>query len=235
MANAKEFYNSRIAAMESSSLGFHHRVVRIIQDIQIGPIKRHMDIGSGDCALTKDIKDRIDPGEVLVVDIKEELIDTAKSLGMTAYVQDLDTKPLPAESDSIDFITCFETIEHLYNTDHLLSEINRILKTGGYLVLSTPNLASWDNRLKILFGFQPRHAEISLQTGSFGSYRSDKTPNGLTRASGHIRAYTLRALQDQVRYHRLTIERSFGYGDRFSFSMPSIAKIIIIVARKFSS
>jgi len=235
MANAKEFYNSRVAAMESSSAGFHRRIVRIIQDIQLDPIRRHMDIGSGDCTLTKDIKNSIDPGEVLVVDIKEELIDTAKSLGMKAFVQDLDTKPLPAESDSIDLITCCETIEHLYNTDHLLSEINRVLKADGYLVLSTPNLASWNNRLSLLFGFQPNHAEISLQTGSFGSYQSGKTTDRLVRASGHIRAYTLRALKEQVLYHGLRIERSFGYGDRFTYSMPSVAKIIIIVARKFPS
>lgn len=40
-------------------------------------------------------------------------------------------------------------------TDNLLSEIWRVLKPGGVLVVSTENLASWHNIFALLLGWQP--------------------------------------------------------------------------------
>ena len=42
-------------------------------------------------------------------------------------------------NSSIDLIVSFETIEHVELEDKLLSEFYRLLKTGGHLILSTPN------------------------------------------------------------------------------------------------
>ncbi len=55
------------------------------------------------------------------------------------------SKPLPFRSNSLHAITSLETIEHLKGEDHetFLSEITRVLKPNGVLVLSTPNRAIW--------------------------------------------------------------------------------------------
>ncbi len=45
----------------------------------------------------------------------------------------------PIESNSIDLIASFETIEHIEDTDALLHEFARILKPRAWLVVSTPN------------------------------------------------------------------------------------------------
>lgn len=45
----------------------------------------------------------------------------------------------PLEHASIDCITSFHNIEHLYNPESFISESYRCLKEGGILVLATPN------------------------------------------------------------------------------------------------
>ena len=43
------------------------------------------------------------------------------------------------DSDSIDFVVTFQVIEHITNDQFFLSEIERVLKPGGKLVMTTPN------------------------------------------------------------------------------------------------
>ncbi len=62
--------------------------------------------------------------------------------------------PLP--DNSYDLIVAGEIVEHLFDTDGFARELYRILKPGGTLIISTPNLASWYNRLRLLRGKVPR-------------------------------------------------------------------------------
>src|SRR4029450_11712692 len=51
---------------------------------------------------------------------------------------------------------CCELIEHLYHDPmHLMAEVNRILRLGGHLVLTTPNIAALRGVAAILQGYHP--------------------------------------------------------------------------------
>lgn len=53
-------------------------------------------------------------------------------------------------------VLCCELVEHLFEDPmHMLSEINRILKPGGHLVLTTPNIGSLRAISAILQGYHP--------------------------------------------------------------------------------
>jgi SAM-dependent methyltransferase len=50
-----------------------------------------------------------------------------------------DATRLPLQAGSIDQVVSFETIEHVLDARTLVSEVRRVLKPGGRLILSTPN------------------------------------------------------------------------------------------------
>jgi len=62
----------------------------------------------------------------------------------------------PYPDESFDTVLCCELIEHLFEDPmHMMSEINRILKPGGHLVLTTPNAGSLRAVSAILLGYHP--------------------------------------------------------------------------------
>jgi len=80
--------------------------------------------------------------------------DPAGDLGGRRIVRlDMNTF-LPFSSRSFDGVACIEGIEHVENSFSLLREIRRILKPGGTLILSTPNVLKLGSRLHFfLTGF----------------------------------------------------------------------------------
>lgn len=57
---------------------------------------------------------------------------------------DYERDPLPFSDGSVDGVLLCEVIEHFVRDPlHCLIEINRILKTAGFIVLTTPNAVSW--------------------------------------------------------------------------------------------
>ena len=69
---------------------------------------------------------------------------------------DAERDAFPYADAAFDTVLCCELIEHLVNDPMaMMSEINRILKPGGQLVLTTPNIASARAISAILLGYHP--------------------------------------------------------------------------------
>lgn len=76
------------------------------------------------------------------------------------YGYDLE-KEIQVDDNTADIVIAGEVIEHIKNSKLLISEIKRVLKPGGYLILSTPNACSIISRIKMIFGKLPTHYEES--------------------------------------------------------------------------
>ena len=63
------------------------------------------------------------------------------------------TKGIPLEDNPLDMIIAGELLEHIYNPFRLLREFSRILKKGGAVVISVPNVCSFKSRFRVMFGF----------------------------------------------------------------------------------
>ena len=63
---------------------------------------------------------------------------------------DLNTHPLPYPDASFDLVTCSEVLEHVENYRAVLREIRRVLKPGGLMVITTPNVLNMKSRLRYL-------------------------------------------------------------------------------------
>ncbi len=69
---------------------------------------------------------------------------------------DAECDEFPYKDEYFSTILCCELIEHLPNDPmHMMMEIHRVLKTGGHLVLTTPNITSLRAVAGILQGFHP--------------------------------------------------------------------------------
>jgi SAM-dependent methyltransferase len=73
------------------------------------------------------------------------------------YAGDIDfkvcniTESLPFSDSMFDYCLLLEVVEHLPNPYFLIQEIKRILKPGGVLVLSTPNILNIKSRFRFFF------------------------------------------------------------------------------------
>ncbi len=122
------------------------------------------------------------------LDITPQNIKKAQKKLNHAKVHDLNL-PFPYQPNTFDLIFALEIIEHLFDTDQFLKNIHRILKPQGILILSTPNLASIKNRLRLLTNHYPQYLEYS------------------TQGAGHIHLYTSTILTNQLRRHHLKIRQ----------------------------
>lgn len=76
----------------------------------------------------------------------------------------------PYADESFDTVVCGELIEHLFGDPmHLMSEINRILKPGGHVLITTPNIASIHGIAAILQRNHPGFFVAYLKPGEDGT------------------------------------------------------------------
>lgn len=106
---------------------------------------RILEIGAGHGAFTKLLHD--DGFEVTASDLYPEhfYFDRVK-----CHKVDI-TRPLPFEDHSFDIIIAVEVMEHVHDHGVFFSEAGRVLKPGGRLLFSTPNILSLKSRLMFLF------------------------------------------------------------------------------------
>lgn len=84
-----------------------------------------------------------------------------------AFSIDLEKMQIPAEDETFDYVLCCEVIEHMeIDPMFMLAEVNRVLKPGGMLIVTTPNIASSWGITKILSGIEPYFYMQYQKTGS---------------------------------------------------------------------
>ena len=83
-------------------------------------------------------------------DISTTAVQAAGNLGLAASLLDPNGRT-SLEANSCDFAICFEVFEHLLEPQNALTEIFRVLRPGGRLLCSVPNVAYLPRRIEFLF------------------------------------------------------------------------------------
>jgi SAM-dependent methyltransferase len=76
------------------------------------------------------------------------------------FIQANMERRLPFEDEEFDAVACLEGIEHILHPEALFSELARVLKKGGLLIITTPNVQNFYSRYQLLctgylFQFDP--------------------------------------------------------------------------------
>ncbi len=86
----------------------------------------------------------------------------------------------PYPDREFDIVLFCETLEHLViDPTHTLNEIQRVLKPGGYMVLTTPNVLACQNFLKLAIG--QNIYDCYSGYGIYGRHNREYTPQEVVR------------------------------------------------------
>lgn len=199
-----------------------------------GGARTVLDIGCGDGTAAAAAAPLLAGHRIIGVDWSQDALRRARTRLPYAVRGELSGDGLPFASGSADAVLFSEVIEHLVDPDGALDEIRRVLRPGGHLMLSTPNLAAWYNRVLLLAGVQPVFSEVSLRAihGRPGK-----------EVVGHLRLSTARALRELVAASGFEVVALRGapfHGvprvlrplDRLACAAPSAASILLLHARR---
>jgi ubiquinone/menaquinone biosynthesis C-methylase UbiE len=202
--------------------GWHARLVRyalaqtewediILRLAEPAPGAHLLSVGCSAGEFTMRVADRIGTADVSAVEIAEQYVQQASQRGIRVTAADLN-QTLPYDDDAFDVILSNHDIEHLWNTDQFLRECHRVLRRGGYMVLSTPNLAAFHNLVFLLLGKQPLMADVSdeVVVGNWGTPTRRENPD----EPAHRRLFTAAALKQLLRWHAFTVEHMIRSGFR---------------------
>ena len=126
---------------------------------------------------------------------------------------DVEKDVFPYEDGAYDAVFFCEIIEHLmHDPVHCLHEINRVLRPGGVLILSTPNAFRLENFMKVLRGrnFYPPYS-------------------GWGASSRHHREFTLGELQELLLANGFELESLRSHADtgyRYPSSLKRVAAVL---------
>jgi 2-polyprenyl-3-methyl-5-hydroxy-6-metoxy-1,4-benzoquinol methylase len=149
---------------------------------------------------------------------------------------------LPFPEAFFDVVFAGELLEHLYNPDAFIEECHRVVAPGGYLVITTPNLQAWYNRLLFLAGVQPLFYETSTRSTLIGAGVLRRLKRGSTPV-GHVRVFNLGALRDLLRsqgFEPVTLRgaifplfpKAVQAVDRLFDRVPSLASGLVVLSRR---
>jgi methionine biosynthesis protein MetW len=109
---------------------------------------RILDVGCGEGKIGIVAKEKFK--EIHGVDISELALQIAEKNGVIARKVNLNYEELAYEDNFFDAVVCLEVIEHILDPFYLISEIKRVLKPNGVLILTTPNFRKIKNILYLL-------------------------------------------------------------------------------------
>ncbi|MCA1844879.1 MAG: class I SAM-dependent methyltransferase [Actinobacteria bacterium] len=198
-----------------------------------------LDVGCGMGALTVRIGRRLGIERLIGVDCDLERLGAAGDRGIETHAVDLEHDAIPVLSGSVGLVTCFGVLAYLALYDQVLAEAARVLDDGGFFLFSMPNLASHQNRLAMLFGYQPSQVDVSSPYRGAGTlHRKPLSRQGMPPL---LHAATLRCMKELLDLYGFDVAVVRGFSPRpfhnpvlrrVASRFPSLSRRFLILARK---
>ena len=161
--NEQRYYREEITQISKADSFRAEHILKFV-----GSNKRVLDIGCCNGLISELIAKN--DNDVYGVDVSERVLELARAKGIKAYKVDLECEELPFPANYFDEVVAAEVIEHIFDTDSFLKRVKPVLKNGGKLIITTPNLASLARRLLLLLGKNPL-IEVSINKDTAGHIR----------------------------------------------------------------
>ncbi|MFH0753395.1 MAG: class I SAM-dependent methyltransferase [Candidatus Omnitrophota bacterium] len=164
MKDARDAYHDYYKK-QLTAIGGDERFTWVMKELMAGISGvRVLDVGCGEGTLLRMLKDA--GHQIQGVDAAQTGKDLCLQKGLPCEVVDISRAVFPFADDSFDVVLCLETLEHLENPYHCISQIKRVLKKGGTFIASIPNPKSLHGYIYPgLFEF--RNFELFLKLNGF--------------------------------------------------------------------
>ncbi|MAG26920.1 hypothetical protein CMI47_15380 [Candidatus Pacearchaeota archaeon] len=209
MRKKKDYYEywNKVNPEKTELLDREKQPLEILSRILKGK-EKVLDLGCAEGDFLLEVQKRFPNVEVKGIDYSKKQLEVAKKKGLNVSFGDFE-KGVKEKAKGFDVAYAGELIEHLYNPDLFLEEANRVLKDSGFLILTTPNLCAWFNRVFMLLGIQPLFLEPSTKSKLVGAgvlKKFKKEPQPV----GHVRIFTKEALEDLLEMHGFEVVEMKG-------------------------
>jgi 2-polyprenyl-3-methyl-5-hydroxy-6-metoxy-1,4-benzoquinol methylase len=193
-----------------ADMGVHELVVDRAKSL-LPAHARILDLGAGTLSL------RLSEAgfDVVALDVDEAKWKLAE---VPFRVLDINKGLRESVDGEFDAVVCVEVIEHIENPWNLLRECRELVRPGGYLILSTPNITSFYSRL------------LFLRPGRFHQFDSSDVAYGRIDP---ITSFQLEFIASR-RGWKVKGIRTTGYPTIFDFSTRS-AKSLLVNFRRLGS
>ncbi|HEV7229768.1 MAG TPA: class I SAM-dependent methyltransferase [Bacteroidia bacterium] len=138
--NTPEDWNKAIPRNWSNYRWLYANLVKYYNSGQ--PIEKLLDIGCGRAGFMDCCNHfGMEKSRLFGIEGEKESYDICTAKGYSISLIDLDTDKLPYADNSFDVVVCSQLIEHITHQagTNLISEIYRILKKGGLLLIYSPS------------------------------------------------------------------------------------------------
>jgi SAM-dependent methyltransferase len=188
--------------------------------LESNPTAKLLDLGCFEGAFTVKLGNCAGTKDLYGVDVEPAVLLKAKKRGIQVRQGNLNTR-FPYRSNFFDIVHGNQMIEHIYDTDTFLSEIYRVLKPGGYAILSTENASSWINIFASIMGWQIFSlTNMSSKRLGIGNPLAMFRLQKIRYASfGHVRIYNFYGLKEYAEVMGFKVERILGSG---YFPLPAL-------------
>ena len=89
------------------------------------------------------------------IDISTKALERCTPICNRIQKANMETDEFAFDSDFFDIVISFEVLEHLRIPNLYLSEMYRVTKNEGIIIMSIPNITSFISRVRMLFGLLP--------------------------------------------------------------------------------
>ena len=111
---------------------------RMAKRLNIKPGSTVLDVGTGTGVFLPFILDEIGPdGRIIAIDCAEEMLRKGRAKGFTRDIDYLhaDVANIPLRDNVFDVVVCYSSFPHFRDKPLSLAEINRVIRSGGKLVI----------------------------------------------------------------------------------------------------
>lgn len=201
MSAIQRFFDKWSSRYENDVAGYGYTAPSYV----VGELQKHLkkdgrmlDIGAGTGQCSHLAREAGYSGTIIGVDISHEMLKLCKQRGVVdeVYKTDITKERLPFDTGSFDTIMMVGVFEFIKDVKHVLDEIARVLKPGGYVSLTYENVIAAQS--KSPFSLISRHKRTRVYWDRWVPRLYNKYYHNPTEIFEICQGNSLKTLQDEL-------------------------------------